>query len=69
MALLLKGFIAIHLLMSVLIFLLSTPNSGLLLALIVFPAWVVIEIGLLIGLIIHIIEFGEIKASIQLWVA
>lgn len=68
MDVILKGFIAVHLVTSALIYLLATPNAGMLLALIVFPAWVIIEFGLFIGLIIHMIEFGEVKASIKLWV-
>jgi hypothetical protein len=65
--LILKGFIAVHLVVSVLIYLLATPNAGMLLALIVFPVWVIVELGLFIGLMIHVIEFGEVKASIKLW--
>ena len=65
----LKAFIISHLIVSILILLLATPDAGLLLVLVVFPLWMLVESGIFIGFIAYITTYKNIKAPINLWLA
>jgi hypothetical protein len=52
--------------MMALFFLLNNPSGGMLLVLI-FPLWILVELGLVVALVAHIVNHRNIDAPSHLW--